>query len=133
MRAVLEEDPALAVPEDAEALDDFVKLCMKDLRAGFHLFTNPMFIRILNGKNRPFRALYKGLSHNPRHLSAYGRISGGGSRKQPVRLSLDKQQKAVYTLEVSQKDTLYIYKSTWAMCGWRFRCTAISCRLRKRL
>lgn len=113
VRAVLEEDPALAVPEDAEALDDFVKLCMKDLRAGFHLFTNPMFIRILNGKNRPFRALYKGLSHNPvtyQHMEEFLVAAG---RKQPVRLSLDKQQKAVYTLEVSQKDTLYIYKSTW--------------------
>ena len=28
-------------------------------------------------------------------------------------LSLDKQQKAVYRLDVSQKDTLYIYKNTW--------------------
>ena len=113
VRAVLEPEAGEAADKEAEALDDFVKLCMKDLRAGFRLFTSSRFIHILNGKNRPYRALYKGLSHNPvtyQHMEEFLVASG---RKQPVRLSLDKQQKAVYTLEVSQKDTLYIYKSTW--------------------
>lgn len=113
VQAVLEPETAEKGPEEASALDDFVKLCAKDLRAGFRLFTGPRFAHILNGKNRPYRALYKGLSHNPvtyQHMEEFLVATG---RKKPVSLNLDKQQKAVYTLEVSQKDTLYIYKSTW--------------------
>lgn len=98
---------------EVQTLDDFTRLCMKSLREGFRLFTGGNFERILNGKNRAYLALYKGMSHNPvtyQHMEEF-LVSAG--KKEPVKLSLDKQKKAVYRLDASQKDTLYIYKNTW--------------------
>ena len=98
---------------EVQTLEDFAKVCQKSLREGFRLFTNPEFSRILNGKNRPYTAFYKGMSHNPvtyQHLEEF-LVSTG--KKEPVVLSLDKQQKGVFHLEASQKDTLYLYRSTW--------------------
>ena len=113
LRAVIGEESGETVQGEAAALDDFAKLCMKDLREGFRFFTSGKFLHILNGKNRPYRALYRGMSHNPvtyQHMEEFLIATG---KKGPVMLTLDKQQKAVYTLDVSQKDTLYIYKNTW--------------------
>lgn len=113
LRAVIGEEADRAARKEITALDDFTKLCMKDLREGFRLFTGGQFFHILNGKNRPFRALYRGMSHNPvtyQHMEEFLIAAG---KKSPVMLTLDKKQKAVYTLDVSQKDTLYIYKNTW--------------------
>ena len=96
-------------------LEDFEQLCRKNMREGFRLFTNPSFPKILNGKNVVYLPLYKGMVRNPvsyQHLEEF-LISSG--KKEPILLSLDKQQKAVYHLDVSQKDTLYIYKNNW---GW---------------
>ena len=98
---------------EVQTLEDFAKVCQKSLREGFRLFTNPEFSRILNGKNRPYTAFYKGMSHNPvtyQHLEEF-LVSTG--KKEPVVLSLDKQEKGVFHLEASQKDTLYLYRSTW--------------------
>ncbi|MCF0146254.1 MAG: hypothetical protein HUJ73_06665, partial [Eubacterium sp.] len=88
------------------ALEDFQSVCSKNMREGFRLFTHPAFSHILNGKNVVYLPLYKGLSHNPvtyQHLEEF-LISTG--KKEPVKLSLDKQKKAVYHLNGSQKDTL---------------------------
>ena len=106
------------MPEDGEfeevhTLDDFSKVCQRSLREGFHLFTNPGFRGILNGNNRQFLALYRGMSRNPvtyQHLEEFLAATG---KKEPVVISMDRQEKAVYHLDVSQKDTLYVYRSTW--------------------
>ena len=105
--------PANDFPEEIQALEDFEQLCKKNMREGFRLFTHPAFSRILNGKNIVYLPLYRGLSRNPvtyQHLEEF-LISSG--KKDSIQLSLDKQQKAVYHLDVSQKDTLYIYRSNW--------------------
>src|SRR5699024_10735019 len=73
-----------------QTLDDFTRLCMKSLREGFRLFTGEQFERILNGKNRAYLALYKGMSHNPvtyQHMEEF-LVSAG--KKEPVQLTLDK-------------------------------------------
>lgn len=106
------------VPGDGEesevrTLDDFSRLCQKSLREGFLMFTDPGFARILNGNNRQYLGLYRGMSHNPvtyQHLEEF-LVSTG--KKEPIEITLDKQQKAVYHLDVSQKDTLYVYRNTW--------------------
>lgn len=98
---------------EIRTLEDFSKLCMKSYREGFRLFTGSGFANLLRGKNRPFLPLYQGLSHNPvtyQHLEEFLITTG---RKQPVMFSLDKQEKEVYHLDSSQKDTLYIYKNNW--------------------
>ena len=102
--------------EDApgvRTLDDFARLCENSMRDGFRLFTGDSFEEYLRGKNRPYLSLYRGMSHNPvsyQHLEEFLVATG---RKEPVRLSLDRQSRAVYHITVSQKDTLYIYRSTW--------------------
>ena len=113
VRANIREEQMASSEGGVETLEDFTKLCMKNLREGFRLFTSERFVKILNGKNRAFLSLYKGMSHNPvtyQHMEEF-LVSAG--KKEAVMLSLDKQQKAAYRLEVSQKDTLYIYKNTW--------------------
>ncbi len=94
-------------------LDDFLKTCQKSLREGFRLFTEPDFVNILNGKNRQYLSLYRGMSKNPvtyQHLEEF-LVSTG--KKEPIEITLDRQEKAVYHLDVSQKDTLYVYRNTW--------------------
>ncbi len=96
-----------------QTLEDFTKLCMRNMREGFRLFTGDSFVRLLKGKNRSLLPLYRGMSHNPvtyQHMEEFLVAAG---RKEAISLSLDKRQKAVYRLDSSQKDTLYIYKNTW--------------------
>ena len=107
-------DPAGSTFDPAvQTLDDFVQVCRKSMREGFLLFTDPGFPRILNGKNRPYLPLYRGMSHNPvtyQHLEEFLVTAG---KKEEIVLTQDKQSKAVYQLDASQKDTLYIYRNTW--------------------
>ena len=111
--AVMTEAKGTSFDPQVKTLEDFEQLCRRNLREGFHLFTNPAFPKILNGKNVVWLPLYRSMSRNPvtyQHLEEF-LISSG--KKEPILLSLDKQQKAVYHLDVSQKDTLYIYKNNW--------------------
>ena len=113
VHAVITEAPDEDFDPSVRALEDFEKLCRRDMREGFRLFTHPAFPHILNGKNVVYLPLYKGLSRNPvtyQHLEEFLIASG---KKRPVGLSLDKQNKAVYQLKESQKDILYIYKDNW--------------------
>ncbi|MGN0362334.1 MAG: DUF5717 family protein [Bilifractor sp.] len=111
--AEIVELPASGEESEIRTLDDFSRLCQKSLREGFLMFTNPDFSRILNGNNRQYLGLYRGMSHNPvtyQHLEEF-LVSTG--KKEPIAITLDKQQKAVYHLDVSQKDTLYVYRNVW--------------------
>ena len=94
-------------------LDDFVRLCKKDLRTGFRAFTHPLFPELLRGKNRIYRALYQGMSQNPVTYQHLEEFLVTAQRKVPVEFTLDKKERAVYHLDASQKDTLYLYLNTW--------------------
>lgn len=94
-------------------LEEFTRLAMKDPREAFHLFTSEHFIKILNGKNCAFTALYKGMSHNPVTYQHMEEFLIAARKKEPIILSLDKDKKGVYQIGRSLKDTLYVYKSTW--------------------
>lgn len=96
-----------------QTLDDFAQVCRKSMREGFRLFTDPGFPGILNGRNRAYLTLYRGMSQNPvtyQHLEEFLVAAG---KKEKIELTLDKQEKTFFDLESSQKDTLYIYKNTW--------------------
>ena len=113
VEAVVVEAPDEDFDPEIRALEDFEQLCRRNLREGFRLFTHPAFPHILNGKNVIYQPLYRALSRNPvsyQHMEEFLIASG---KKEPILLSLDKQQKAVYQLDASQKDTLYIYKNNW--------------------
>lgn len=99
--------------EKIKTLENFGKLASEDFRKAFHMFTNEGFEGLLRGKNRKYIPLYKGLSQNPvtyQHLEEFLIATG---RKEKVCISTDKQGKLSYVLNSSQKDTLYIFKSTW--------------------
>ena len=96
-----------------ENLDNFARLAAKNFREAFLMYTDEKFLGLLRGKNRKYIPLYRGLSVNPvsyQHLEEF-LISAG--KKEPVRLSLDKQERMSYVLNSSIKDTLYLYKNTW--------------------
>ena len=94
-------------------LEDFTRLAMKDPREAFRLFTNEQFYRLLNGKNCVYTALYKGMSHNPVTYQHMEEFLIAAHKKEPIVLSLDKDKRGIYQIGNSQKDTLYVYKSTW--------------------
>ena len=48
-----------------ETLDDFGVLAQGNYEEALRLFRSPAFQKILSGKDRRFRALYRGLSRNP--------------------------------------------------------------------
>lgn len=94
-------------------LEDFTRLAMKDPREAFRLFTSDKFYRILNGKNCVYTALYKGMSHNPVTYQHMEEFLIAAHKKEAIVLSMDKDKKGTYQINHSQKDTLFIYKSTW--------------------
>ncbi len=104
--------------DDVQALEDFSKLANKNPRQAFGVFISSDFpVNVLNGKNTPYRSLYKGLSANPvtyQHMEEFLVATG---KKEPVRISTDKQEKSVYKINTSLKDTLYIYRNTWGYCS----------------
>ncbi len=118
---------------EIRTMDDFTDLCRKSYREGFRLFTSASFAGLLKGEDRSLLPLYQGFSHNPvtyQHLEEF-LISAG--RKQPVLFRLDKQEKQVYHLEVSQKDTLYIYKNSWGYIRIEAEVTGSFLQLEKRV
>ena len=110
----IEVEEKLPQPYDEiKTLENFGKLASEDFRKAFHMFTNENFEGLLRGKNRKYIPLYKGLSQNPvtyQHLEEFLIACG---RKEKISISTDKQGRLSYILNNSQKDTLYIYKSTW--------------------
>lgn len=98
---------------DVRTLDDFSRVCQRSMREGFRLFTDPDFPGVLNGNNRQYLALYRGMSANPVTYQNLEEFLVATGKKEPVEISTDKQEKAVYHLDASQKDTLFVYRSTW--------------------
>ena len=105
--AIEQSEPQVAT------LDDFARLCSGSMREGFRFFTSPAFPSLLDGKNRPYLSLYKGMAHNPVTYQHLEEFLVSTKKKKAIELSLDKQERAVYHLDVSQKDTLYVYRNTW--------------------
>lgn len=94
-------------------LDDFAALAREDYREAFRIFTGKDFLTFSEKERKSYLGLYKGMSHNPVTYQHMEEFLIGAGKKDPVRLSLDKDQKETLKLEGSMKDTLYIYRSTW--------------------
>ena len=112
---ITDEIPADA-NEEVKALEDFARLAQSNPGKAFRFFVSEEFPSVLNGKNTIYRALYRGLSQNPvtyQHMEEFLIATG---KKEPVRISTDRHEKSVYRVSASQRDTIYIYKSTWGYC-----------------
>ncbi|MGI6007596.1 MAG: DUF5717 family protein [Ruminococcus sp.] len=94
-------------------LDDFAALAREDYREAFRIFTGKDFLNFSAEERKSCLGLYKGMSHNPVTYQHMEEFLIGMGKKEPVRLSLDKDRKETLKLEGSMKDTLYIYRSTW--------------------
>jgi len=117
VKAEIKDEIPEELQDDLKALEHFTRLAESSPARAFRFFVSEDFTKILNGKNTVYRALYRGLSKNPvtyQHMEEF-LVSAG--KKEPVRISIDKRRKTVYQLSDSQKDTLYIYKSTWGYCS----------------
>lgn len=94
-------------------LDDFTALAREDYREAFRIFTGKDFLNFPEEEKENCRSLYKGMAHNPVTYQHMEEFLIGAGKKEPVRLSLDKDYKESLKLDGSMKDTLYIYRSTW--------------------
>lgn len=95
------------------SLNEFTHLASGNFREAFSLFTSPAFVRLLEGKNSRYLSLYQGLSRTPvtyQHLEEFLVAAG---RKDPVTISLDKEEKEYNNPGRTMKDTLYVTRSTW--------------------
>ena len=113
VRGVVETEKLIASSIEIVDLDAFVRLAKTNYREAFRIYTSDSFAGLLKGRDAVHLPLYEGLSRNPvtyQHLEEF-MISAG--KKQPVSLTLDKQNKTTYRINGPVKDTLYIYKSTW--------------------
>lgn len=102
--------------DEVKALEHFTRMAQSSPAKAFRFFISEDFTGILNGKNTPYRTLYRGLSQNPvtyQHMEEFLIAAG---KKEPVHISVDKRDRNSYRIASSQKDTIYIYKSTWGYC-----------------
>lgn len=94
-------------------LDDFVKLAETDFREAFRLYTSKSFQKILQGTDRKYLSLYRGMAKNPVTYQHMEEFLIGTGKKEPVKIHLDKEGKNWERIESTLKDSLYLYKNTW--------------------
>lgn len=98
---------------EIRTLDDFAHLAARDFREAFSVFTGDSFAELMQQQEDGLRSLYQGLSRNPvtyQHLEEFLVAAG---KKESVRISMEETKRKFYGVEVSTKDTLYLYKNTW--------------------
>ena len=94
-------------------LTEFVHLAQKDYREAFRLFTSDSFLGLLKDRDRKYQSLYRGMSQNPVTYQHMEEFLIGAGKKEPMSLSLDKEEREMLKLKNSQKDSVYLYKNTW--------------------
>lgn len=116
VKAVVTDKRSAEAGDEVKALEHFSRLAQTSPAKAFRFFISEEFSDILNGKNIPYRTLYRGLSQNPvtyQHMEEFLVATG---KKEQVRISVDKRDVNSYKVSASLKDTIYIYKSTWGYC-----------------
>lgn len=109
----IQEKQIKASSGEVKNLNDFVKLAEEDFREAFRLYTSDAFLGLLQGVDKKYLGLYKGMSQNPVTYQHMEEFLIGIDKKQPVFLQLDKKEKKWENMESTIKDTLYLYKSNW--------------------
>lgn len=98
---------------EVRSLESFTKLARSDFREAFRLFLSPEFGRFFKGKDACWLPLYRGLSANPAGYQHLEEFLIGCGRKEPVHISIDREEKIYEGLRSSQKNILYVEKDTW--------------------
>lgn len=107
-------DPEIRTSQgEIRTLDEFVKLAENDYREAFRLYTSNRFVQILQGADRKYLTLYRGMSQNPvtyQHMEEFLVAAG---KKEPIHIHLDREEKDMERIDSTLKDSVYLYKSTW--------------------
>ena len=96
-----------------ETLGEFGILARENYEEALRLFRSPSFGRILAGKDRRFRALYRGLSKNPVTYSRMEEFLIASGIKDPVVLTADCSERRLFDLRESVQENITIHKSGW--------------------
>ena len=96
-----------------ETLEDFGILAQENYEEALRLFRSPAFQRILAGKDRCFRALYRGLSRNPVTYSRMEEFLIAAGIKNPVVLTADTSERRLFDLRESVQENITIHRSGW--------------------
>ncbi len=96
-----------------ETLEDFGVLAQGNYEEALRLFRSPAFQKILSGKDRRFRALYRGLSRNPVTYSRMEEFLIASGIKKPVVLTADTSERRLFDLRESVQENVTIHRSGW--------------------
>lgn len=93
-------------------LEDFVKLAREDFREAYQLFVEPSFTRLLAGREELLPG-YRAMVKTPAPYQNLEEFLISGGLKEPVTLSLEREDLELYEVQSSLKDTLRIRRSGW--------------------
>ena len=93
-------------------LEDFVKLAREDFREAYQLFVEPSFTRLLTGREDLLPG-YRAMVKTPAPYQNLEEFLISGDLKEPVTLSLERENLELYEVQSSLKDTLRIRRSGW--------------------
>ncbi|MBS6196352.1 MAG: hypothetical protein KH828_12310 [Clostridiales bacterium] len=107
-------DPQIKTSKgEIRTLDEFVKLAQSDYREAYHLYISSSFPRILQGEDRKYLTLYRGMSRPPAGYQNMEEFLIGTGKKEPVYIHLEKEEKSIDRIGSTIKDSVYLYRSTW--------------------
>lgn len=98
---------------DIRTLEDFGALARDNYEEALRLFRSPAFQKILEGNDRRFRALYRGLSKNPVTYSRMEEFLIASGIKKPVVLTADTSERRLFDLRESVQENVTIHRSGW--------------------
>lgn len=113
IHAEVADDQITTSQGEIRTLDEFVTLAQKDYREAFRLYTSERFMEILQGTDRKYQTLYKGMSQNPVTYQHMEEFLIGAGKKEPVHIHLDREEKDMGRIDSTLKDSVYLYKNTW--------------------
>ena len=93
-------------------LEDFVKLAKEDFREAYQLFVEPSFTRLLAGREDLLPS-YRAMVRTPAPYQNLEEFLISGDLKEPVTLSLERENLELDEVQSSLKDTLRIRRSGW--------------------
>ena len=93
-------------------LEEFVSLAKEDFREAYQLFIDTSFKRLLKGREE-LLPYYASMVKTPVPYQNLEEFLIGAGLKEPVHLSLEKENLELYEVQTSLKDTLRIRRSGW--------------------
>lgn len=94
------------------SFEDFVRLSKENFREAYGLFLNPSFEELIREEERLI-PIYRSLTKAPVPYQNLEEFLIGAGKKEPVTLSLEREELELYEVQTSLKDTLRIKRNGW--------------------